>query len=98
MTALIAAIMKWKMGIIDVSQALLQASLMEPSQRIVVLEPWFIPLPWPGSVDMSLDKGRIAQYGFLTLRPLYGTKYAPPSLAPTSVLHIFILRMVDVQE
>ena len=73
----LASVMRWKIGVADISQAFPQADLIIPSQRVVVIAPWFIPTPWHGRVGLSRDKYTKPTWGWLTMRPLYGTKCAP---------------------
>ena len=69
MTFLISIIMNWEVGIVDVSQAFLQASLIDPPRRTIVLPPWSIPPPWMGEADTTLERYRYSEFGFLTLGP-----------------------------
>ena len=69
--------MRWKIGVVDISQAFSQADLITPAQRVVVIAPWFIPTPWKRRVDTTLDRRARPEWGWLAMRPLYGTKRAP---------------------
>ena len=69
--------MRWKIGVVDISQAFLQADLIAPSQRVVVIAPWFIPTPWKHRVGTTLDRMARPEWGWLTMRPHYGAKCAP---------------------
>ena len=73
----VSTVMKWSLGVVDISQAFLQADLITPAQRIIVHPPWFVPMPWQGRVDVQLPRNSKPVWGFLTMRPLYGTKCAP---------------------
>ena len=80
--------MNWPLGILDVSQSFLQSDLITPRQRSIILAPWFIPLPWQGQVNVSMDRKTVSAWGKLAIKPLYGTKCAPRPLVSklTSVM------------
>ena len=73
----LAMIMGWEVAILDISSAFTQSHLMQPSERIILLMPWYIPAPWRGSLNLRKDDGARATHGLLTMRPLYGTACAP---------------------
>ena len=75
----IASQMSWAIHAIDVSQAFLQSSNLNPKDRVVVIPPNMIHFPWNGKLPpMSCDIGqRNHNRGFLLLRPLYGGRDAP---------------------
>ena len=92
----LASVMRWKIGAVDISQAFLQADLIIPSQRVVGIAPWFIPTPWRGRVDLSRDKYAKPTWGWLTMRPLYGTNCAPLRRFQKTVLLLSAKPMVGL--
>ena len=73
----IAVTYSFSIGIVDITSAFIQSNLVEKSKRLVIIPPYYIPLPWTNKVDPSLPKTRMSSYGLLTIRPLYGTTDAP---------------------
>ena len=75
----LASQLSWVIHAIDVSQAFLQSSNLNPKDRVVVIPPNMIHLPWNGKLPpMHTDIGqRQNNRGFLLLRPLYGGRDAP---------------------
>ena len=76
----LAAQLKWTIHAVDISQAFLQASNLNPKDRVIVLPPNMIQLPWKGKLPPShIDVNQLPRHtrGFLLIRPLYGGRDAP---------------------
>ena len=75
----IASQLQWVIRAIDISQAFLQSSNLNERDRVIVIPPPMIHLPWTGKLPpMHTDLSRLKhQRGFLLLRPLYGGRDAP---------------------
>ena len=67
--------MKFKIGMVDISQAFLQSSEMEPTKRLLLIPPDSVTLPWTGKMT-TVDKNN-KDYAFLMRKPLYGIRDAP---------------------
>ena len=77
---IIASQSLWKIHALDISQAFLQAGNLHPSERVILLPPPMVPLPWKKKLhhpEMDLKKVPRHNHGFLLLRPLYGSRDAP---------------------
>ena len=76
----IATRLHWHVRALDISQAFPQSENLREEDRLVVLPPPMVTLPWtgklapPGTSIKSLPRNR---HGFLLLRPLYGGRGAP---------------------
>ena len=71
---------KWVVHALDISQAFLQAGNLHPKERIILIPPPMVPLPWKRTLyhpETDLKKVRTSNHGFLLLRPLYGSRDAP---------------------
>ena len=75
----IASQLEWAIHAVDISQAFLQSSNLNPKDRVIVIPPNMIHLPWSGRLHpMNHDISRVTHNrGFLLLRPLYGGRDAP---------------------
>ena len=56
--------MKFTIGILDVSSAFTQSDLIEKTQRCLVVAPWYVPMPWRGSVDVNDDRNAVHTHYF----------------------------------
>ena len=75
----VAATFDFTVVMVDVSQALLQSDLAHPTERLIVILPEWIPLPWSGTIlgpDAPARPPPVTR-GLLTTRPLYGGRDAP---------------------
>ena len=71
----LAAQLHWVIHAIDISQAFLQSSNLNPKDRVIVLPPNMIQLPWKGKLPpCNVDVNQLPRHtrGFLLIRPLYG--------------------------
>ena len=71
---------QWKVHSVDVSQAFLQSGSLSESQRLVVIPPPYVQLPWKGHLpDQKIEMKSLPSHsrGFLLLKPLYGGRDAP---------------------
>ena len=75
----LAALYRFQVGTIDVSQAFLQSDVVHPTERLIAVLPDWIPLPWDGTIIPPDHPGpnRPVEKGLLTIRPLYGGRDAP---------------------
>ena len=76
----IATQCQWKIHSVDVSQAFLQSESLSESQRLVVVPPPYVQLPWAGHLaakDRDMKSLPSHSRGFLLLKPLYGGRDAP---------------------
>ena len=76
----LAAQLNWTIHAVDISQAFLQSSNLNPKDRVIVLPPAMIQLPWKGKLPPShVDVNHLPRHtrGFLLIRPLYGGRDAP---------------------
>ena len=76
----IAAQMLWTIHSIDISQAFLQSSNLNHKDRVIVLPPNMIQMPWKGKLPpIHTDVNNLPRHthGFLLIRPLYGGRDAP---------------------
>ena len=76
----IATQCQWKIHSVDVSQAFLQSESLSESQRLVVIPPPYVQLPWRGFLpDKKREMKSLPAHsrGFLLLKPLYGGRDAP---------------------
>ena len=64
---------------IDVSQAFMQADRVHPEERLVVILPKWIPIPWTNKIFCPEEESTAppATHGLITIRPLYGGRDAP---------------------
>ena len=69
--------LKWGLAIVDISSAFTQSHMMQPSERCILLMPWYVPCPWRGTLCLDKSASSPVTYGLLTIRPLYGTSCAP---------------------
>ena len=67
----------FRIGLVDISSAFAQSALVPVSERIIVLQPPYIELPWKNVIDPSFIAQHPPKFGLITLRPLYGTSCAP---------------------
>ena len=77
---IIASQTKWTIRALDISQAFLQAGNLHPAERVILIPPPTIRLPWQKSLyapDTDLKAVARPNHGFLLLRPLYGSRDAP---------------------
>ena len=76
----LAAQMCWTIHAIDISQAFLQSANLNAKDRVIVLPPNMIQLPWTGKlppIQTDLNQLPRHSHGFLLIRPLYGGRDAP---------------------
>ena len=98
----VASQLQWVIHAVDVSQAFLQSSNLNPRDRVIVIPPNMIQLPWQGKLPpMHTDLSHVThRRGFLLLRPLYGGRDAPMrwflSLSKRLREHGFIQMKTDV--
>ena len=53
---MISRIFQRNVGILDVSQAFLQADLISPKDRVRLIPPYYVNIPWKGSVNLSAER------------------------------------------
>ena len=76
----LAASLHWSIRALDISQAFLQSENLRESDRMVVIPPPMVTLPWNGKlppIGTDLKSLPSPTRGFLLLRPLYGGRDAP---------------------
>ena len=73
----IAVTFSFTIGMVDITSAFIQSHLIEKEKRLIIIPPYYIPLPWKNKVDVSLPRTRDSTLALLTIRPLYGTVDAP---------------------
>ena len=76
----IAMSLKWDRKALGISQAFLQSENLRAEDRIGVIPPPMVTMPWKGSLPaIGTDLGNPPRpsRGFLLLRPLYGCRDAP---------------------
>ena len=76
----LSTIFRWQLKTLDISQAVLQSSNLNDSDRLVIIPPPRITLPWksePPPEHIGLKLLRRSRLGFLLVRPLYGGRDAP---------------------
>ena len=76
----IAAMRSFEIHSVGASQAFLQSDNLAESDRRIVIPPAMAPMPWKGqlhSPETNLNHVPPPRYGFLILKPLYGTRDAP---------------------
>ena len=73
----IAITLSLDIGIVDITSAFIQSNMVEKSSRLIIIPPYYVPLPWTNKIDASLPRVRTSSLAFLTIRPLYGTTDAP---------------------
>ena len=64
---------------IDASQAFMQADRVHPQERIVVIHPKWIPIPWQKKIlapEREISAPAVT-HGVITKRPFYGGRDAP---------------------
>ena len=69
----------FKVGMVDISQAFIQSEIVHPDERIVIMLPKWIPMPYESKI-LNPDEEPNAPpvtHGLLTVRPLYGGRDAP---------------------
>ena len=69
--------LSFNIGIVDIASASIQSNMVEKSKRLIIIPPYYIPLPWADKIDASLPRVRSSPLALLTIRPLYGTTDAP---------------------
>ena len=75
----LAAQLKWTIRAIDISQAFLQSSNLNAKDRVIILPPNMIQMPWKGKlppIRTDLTHCPRHTHGFLLIRPLYGGRGA----------------------
>ena len=69
--------MQWKCGLVDISSAFTQSSLLPSAERVIILPPPYVQLPFQNRIGPKYVAPHPPRLGLLTLRPLYGTSCAP---------------------
>ena len=64
---------------IDVSQAFMQAVRVHPDDRLVVILPKWVPIPWANKTYSPEEESKAppVTHGLITIRTLYGGRDAP---------------------
>ena len=76
----LATIFKWQLKTLDISQAFLQSSNLNDRDRLVIIPPSMITMPWKSELPpehVDLEMMHRSRMGFLLVRPLYGGRGAP---------------------
>ena len=84
----ISMIFQWKLGILDVGHAFLQADLIASNDRVRLILPHYLSSRWKGSVNLDADRLHKPHWGYIAMRPLYGTKCAPAAPVPPHLKRI----------
>ena len=72
--------LQWHVRALDISQAFPQSENLREEDRLVVLPPQMVALPWTGKLAQPTTSVKAlppTRHGFLLLRPLYGGRDAP---------------------
>ena len=82
----LASYLRWNVRALDISQEFPQSGNLRPGDRIIVLPPAMVTLPWAGHlppVGTDLETISPTQHVFLLLLPLYGGRGGPMRWAIT---------------
>ena len=76
----LATTFRWQIKALDISQAFPQSTNINENDRLIIIPPPMITLPWKSSLPGPATDLRYigkTQWGFLLVRPLYGAEMPP---------------------